>query len=245
MPSTAAAIRDRITALITAATPTFDSRTKFRASQNIGSANFLAEAASNPTGAFRRFQVRDDGTEEPPEVSNTDTDMRHVTYEIRVAYPQTQRYGKDGALDRDDVIDQDWGKLERLVGIYARANYSGTNDCTPLGATRETEIGESVDFLVIRARFSYYRAVAPEIEADMRQVFRYTATGGESTFNVSLPRARRDASYAVDVEMADADSQLTFNAPLSGRTVTEFQLVCSSPLTAGDVLEITVEDLQP
>lgn len=159
MPSTAAAIRDRITALITAASPTFDSRTAFRASQNVGAAAFVTECEGNPAGCFRRFQVRDDGTEEPPEVSNTDVDMRHVVYEIRVAYPHTQRYGKDGALDRDDAIDLDWGKLEPLVGIYARSQYTGAYDCTPLGATREIEIGQSVDFLVIRARYSYYRRV--------------------------------------------------------------------------------------
>lgn len=244
MPTTAAAIRDRITQLIAAQAPTTDQRSPFRAFRNEGTADFASWAEANAAGCLRRFQVRDDGTEEPPEVSNADTDMRHITYVVRIAYPQTGRFGKDQALDRDDVIDEDWGKIERILGIYARANYGDDADCTPLGATRETEIGQSVDFLVVRARFSYYRAVAPEIEADMRQVFRYMAEGGETTFNIPLPRSRRDAMYAVNVEMADADSQLTFNAPLDGRTVTEFECVASAALTAGDVLEITVEDLR-
>lgn len=244
MPSTAAAIRDRITALIASLTPQADERTPFRAHRNEGRADFTAWAEANAAGAHRRFQVRNDGTEEPPEVSNTDVDMRHITFVVRIAYPQTGRWGKDGALDRDDVIDLDWGQLERVVGIYSRSNYGDSADCTPLGATRETEVGESVDFLIVRARFSYYRAVFPEIEADMRQVFRYTAVGGEQTFNIPLPRSRADATYAVDVEMADATSQVTFNAPLSGRTVSQFQCVSSAPLTAGDVLEVTVEELR-
>lgn len=159
MPSTAAAIRDRITTVISAIVPTFDERTQFRPSQNVARADFTAWAEQNAAGCLRRFQVRDDGTEEPPEVSNTDIDLRHITYVIRIAYPQTQRYGKDAALDRDDVIDQDWGKLNRALGIYGRANFTGSYDCTPLGATRETEIGDTVDILVVRARFSYYRRV--------------------------------------------------------------------------------------
>lgn len=157
--STAAAIRDRITAILSAATPTTDPRSVFRAFRNEGAANFTEWCEANPAGCLRRFQIRDDGTEEPPEVSNTDVDLRHVTYVLRVAYPQSGRFGKDGALDRDDVIDQDWGLIERLIGIYGRAQFFSSHDCTPLGATREVEIGIAAHQLVVRARFSYYRLV--------------------------------------------------------------------------------------
>jgi hypothetical protein len=162
MTSTAAAIRDRITALISTSDPVTDPRTRFRAYRNEGKADFATDMEANPAGCLRRFQVRDDGSEEPPEVSNTDVDMRHVTYTIRIAYPQTQRYGKDGALDRDDVMDQDWGALNSLVGIYSKSHYppGSPYDCTPLGAEKmPREEGTSVDFLEVRARFSYYRLV--------------------------------------------------------------------------------------
>lgn len=159
MASTAAAIRDRIKVLIESITPTSDTGVRFRSSRNEGAANFQEEAEKNPAGALRRFQARDDGTEDPPEVSNTDTDMRHINIVVQVAYPHTGRHGADQALDRDDVIDQDWGKLLGKLGIYGRASYSGTHDCTPLGATREIVRGNGVDFLEIRARFSFYRTV--------------------------------------------------------------------------------------
>lgn len=172
MPSTAAAIRDRITALISAILPTADERTPFRAHRNEGRADFTAWAEANAAGAHRRFQVRDDGLEEPPEVTNTDVDMRHVTFVVRIAYPQTGRWGKDGALDRDDVIAQDWRKINRSIGIYGRANFTGSYDCTPLGADREMELGDAVDFLIVRARFSFYYSV-------------YTAPVAGFTYSVS------------------------------------------------------------
>jgi hypothetical protein len=60
-----------------------------------------------------------------------------------VPYPQTHRYGADNARDRDDVIEQDWLKINRAVGIYARGNFTtatdGSYDCTPLGGIKEVE----------------------------------------------------------------------------------------------------------
>lgn len=156
MPSTAAAIRDRIIALISAIVPDTLPNDRFRANRNEADAAFVTWAEGNADGAHRRFQVRDDGTEEPPEATNTDVDLRHVTFVIRVAYPQTGRYGAGQALSRDDVIAQDWRRINGLVGIYGRSNFDDAHDCTPLGAEREIEIGTSVDFLVIRVRVSFW-----------------------------------------------------------------------------------------
>ena len=41
------------------------------------------------------------------------------------------------------------------MGIYGRANFSGTNDCTPLGATKEVDKGEKVTYLVATASYEY------------------------------------------------------------------------------------------
>lgn len=157
--ATQATIRDRIHDLLEALILPWDTKTHLRRYRNEGDGNFQNWAEANPAGALRRFQVRADGTEDPPEVSNTDYDMRHVTFVVRVAYPQTGRYGADGALDRDDVMDQDFGEIEKMIGIYGRGWFFGTFDATPLGLTKSTEIGASVDFLVLTARFSYYREV--------------------------------------------------------------------------------------
>jgi hypothetical protein len=159
MTSTASAIRDRCHVLIEALTPTSDTRTRFRSFRNEGAADFDEWAEANPTACLRRFQIRDDGSEDPPEVSNTDTDLRHITLIVKVAYPHTGRHGTDGALDRDDVMDQDWGLINGKLGIYGRSNFSGSHDCTPLGAERSVERGATVDVLVVTVRLSFYRLV--------------------------------------------------------------------------------------
>ena len=163
MASTQAAIRDRVRTLIEAITPTSLSGDKFRSSRNEAGADFMAWAEAHPTAALRRFQARFDGSEDPPEVSNTDTDLRHATLVVLIAYPHTARYGADQAMDRDDVIQQDFKKIEQAIGIYGRANFSGSHDATPLGnegaPMKETERGVACDFLRITARFSFYATV--------------------------------------------------------------------------------------
>ncbi len=76
------------------------------------------------------------------------------------------------------------------------------------------------------------------------QVFRYTADGTEPlSFAIALPTARLNANYNVQVGMLTATAQLSFSVPVVGITATQFTLVTSAALTAGDVLAVTVEDL--
>ncbi len=161
MASTAAAIRDRIKALIEALTPVSDSGVKFRSYRNEGKGDFQDWAESLQSSAFRRFQARTEGTEDPPEVSNTDVDLRHMSIVVMIAYPQTGRHGPDQALDRDDVIDEDWGKINGAIGIYGGANFPNNvaYACTPLGCEHEIERGGAVDMLTIRMRLSFWRTV--------------------------------------------------------------------------------------
>ena len=161
MASTQAAIIDRITALVSDLTPLSDVGVPFRSSLNEGSANFIDQCEAQPAGCLRRFQVRTDGSEDPPEVSDTLVDMRHFTAIVLVAYPTTGRWGTKGAVARDRVIDEDWGRLNGTagVGIYSRGQFASTYDCTPLGAEKTIIRGTACDFLEVRARFSYYRSV--------------------------------------------------------------------------------------
>lgn len=161
--STAAAICDRVRDLIEALVPTKLSRDRFRSYRNEGDADFESWCEAHPTSALRRFQARDDGTEDPPEVSNTLVDMRHFTIVILVAYSQNARYGTDQAMDRDDTMDSDWGLINGTggIGIYGQANFppGAPYYCTALGLEKSRLRGTSVDFIEIRARFSYYRDV--------------------------------------------------------------------------------------
>lgn len=68
--------------------------------------------------------------------------------------------------------------------------------------------------------------------------FTYTALGTEgATFTVALPAART-AGYGVVVTGGNMTNQLTFNTV--NHTSTTFDLVCSAPLTAGDVIYFSI-----
>ncbi len=148
-------IRDRIIALITAIQPTSLTGDRFRVSRDEDMADFRVASESNPPGCLRRFQVDDDGGADNPESTNVDTALQVVTFVVQVAYPNTHRYGAAAGRDRKDVIDEDWRRINYACGIYGRANFSGTNDCTPLGAVKEVEKGEKVTYLVATIRMQY------------------------------------------------------------------------------------------
>lgn len=159
--TTAENIRDRIIAIIEALTPTSLAGDEFRKYRNEGAAGFTAWAAEQKAAAWRRFQVRDTGVDSPPDVSNTDIEMRYVTFEIRVAYPQTHRAGRDAALDRDDVMREDQRAIEYAIGMAGRSNFTSPNpDATWVEGSTEREIGDGVDFLVITQRMMFMAQIA-------------------------------------------------------------------------------------
>lgn len=156
--ATIEAIRDRIATLLESQTPTTDS-TKFRRYRNELGANFVEWAEANAAGCLRRFQVRSIGDDSPPLVSNVQEERVPVSLLLAVAYPQTHRYGGANGMDRDDVIEQDWLKINYSVGLYGRGNFSSTHDCTPLGGTKSIDRANGVDFLVVELRYEFERSL--------------------------------------------------------------------------------------
>ena len=76
------------------------------------------------------------------------------------------------------------------------------------------------------------------------QRFTYVATGAEGdTFTLNLPAARANANYIAQVTGGGLAGQLLFDTPRTQYTVNSFQVKASAPLVAGDVLNISVEDL--
>lgn len=166
--ATAEAIRDRIYTLIEALTPASLSADKFRRYRNELGADFETDTESNPAAAFRRFQVREADDEQPPLISSLTQETVRTRFEIRIAYPQTHRYGAANAMDRDDIAKQDWKQIKYAItgtGGNARTNFTtstdGSYDCTPLAeSSRVREEGEAVDFSFIVVEFEYTRATA-------------------------------------------------------------------------------------
>lgn len=154
--ATLGSIRDRIIALIEGIAPTSVRGSRFKDTRDEGDADFQRWAEAQKEAAFRRFQVRAVAERDLPEVSNLDTSMLRARFRILIAYPQDNRAGSKAGRDRDVLIDEDFRKCDYLVGIYGRANFSGTYDATPLGCRTPNVIhGDGVDFLEIEASYLY------------------------------------------------------------------------------------------
>lgn len=83
------------------------------------------------------------------------------------------------------------------------------------------------------------------------QFFRYTVTGAEpdlSDFMVPLPAARASDVYRVTGDLAGATVIVGLDFPdlvAGDRTTTDFRLVATAPLTAGDQIDFHVFDPVP
>lgn len=157
--ATLEAIRDRVYTLIEALTPSWNPRNKFVRYRNEEGADFRAWVEKNIAGAFRRVQAREASDDNIPLVSDTVTERVQTAIDVLIAYPQTARTGNANAMDRDDVMNQDWKLINAAIGIYGRGNFSGSNDCVPLGCVKSVEHASGVDFLVVRMSVEYLRAI--------------------------------------------------------------------------------------
>ncbi len=164
MPTTTAeAIRDRRLDVVEAIVPNQLGGDKFRRYRNEGDGDFEAWCETNPPAAWRRFQIRDTGDDDPPEVTNLDVELRSTTYEVRVAYQQTSRAGRDAALDRDDVLEGDYVQIRAAIGETGRGNFAAPypDACVDgLAISMERVNGTAVDFMVMRLTMSFYRAMS-------------------------------------------------------------------------------------
>jgi hypothetical protein len=157
--ATLASIRDRILTVIESLTPSTLSGNKFLRHRAERDGVFDEWVEKNPSAALRRVDCSEVGSDETPEVSSATEEAVFADLEIRVAYPQSHRYGPDNARDRRDAQNLDWKAINAAVCLYGRASFSGSNDCTPISATKTVESVGAVDLLVIRLRVRYFRAI--------------------------------------------------------------------------------------
>lgn len=155
-------IRDRIIELIKAIVPTYLAGERFDPWRDDADADFRKAAKANPNNAWRRFQVRDDGTARPPEVASVDVRICYVTFEIAVAYDQSSRAGNAAARDRDKLIKSDEHLIQRAIGLEGYANFIGASapNATFFGDDVHREREDGVDFLVLRVTYRFFRSLA-------------------------------------------------------------------------------------
>ena len=157
--STPSAIRDRALTVIEALTPTSDSALKFKRYRNEGGADFQSWAEEHPAACRRRFQVRTTGGSVVPEVSSQDVEEHRVTLLALIAYPQTNRDGTAGALDRDDTLDEDAFQIDKAIGMLGKANFTDPYaDATWIeGGVSDRIEGAAVDFVELQLTYIYKR----------------------------------------------------------------------------------------
>lgn len=84
---------------------------------------------------------------------------------------------------------------------------------------------------------------APAPAPSATSAFRYTATGGESDFMVTLPVAKATDTYKVVASCAGVATIVGIDLPdvlAADRTTTQFRVITSLPLTAGDQIDFIV-----
>ena len=157
--TTSDAIRDRALDVVEALKATYLPGSKFRRYLNEGAGDFVDWCEDNPASAFRRFQIRFDGVQATPAVSDTEHEERTVRLTTIVAYPHDARAGGRQALDRDTAIDRDADLLEGAIGLYSRLNFAPPHPdaCWWEGDTTRVA-GAACDFLVIVGLFAFRRA---------------------------------------------------------------------------------------
>jgi hypothetical protein len=156
------ALQNRIVSLIEALTPALHVTPKFRHALDEDGADFRTWATAQKAAALRRFQVRADGADQSPAVSDTMVENRMVIFETVIAYPQTLRAGKLGARDRDRMMVLDQHAIENAIGLRGYGNFTSSNPNASFvadGSSTTREEGDGVDFLVIVQAMRYFLAV--------------------------------------------------------------------------------------
>lgn len=155
--TTPEALRDQMIAVIKAILPRAESGQPFKPFTNELGANFQEWAEGHADACFRHFQVRATGETDVPTISNTDIEEQTATFLVRVAYPQSNRWGGSNALDRDDVMDRDAQQINRAIGMAGGANFVGMDACWIRGGVEPRVEGAGVDFLELRLTYIFMR----------------------------------------------------------------------------------------
>lgn len=153
--TTAAAIRSQMVTAIEAVVPVAMSGDRFLHAQH--EVDFDRWAEENPSASFRRFSVRFEAADQPL-VSNTDRELRRVTFAVLVAYPHDYRYGSDNLRSMDDVMEQDQHSIEGAVGLRGFLNFADSAVVEP--SSTSILRGDSNDFLYMSITAEFWRSFA-------------------------------------------------------------------------------------
>lgn len=114
--------------------------------------------------------------------------------------------------------------------------------------TIEREFGQGVQSIAggLTPQPFVVRDGGSSTSASNAQVFQYVATGAEgSDFNVPLPIARANDTYLIQCTLGDVTLILAYQFPntlVGDRTTTQFRVVTTAAVSAGDTFMFFIED---
>lgn len=160
--TTAEAIRDRMLTVVEGLVPRTQPKLLFRRFKPDGRADFPAWVRGAGEAAWRRVHIRT-VTDVRLSIVNSTVEERLVTYQVDIAYLQTDRAGKHGALDRDDMADADRLQIMDAIGERGRENFTAPlpDACWRSSDPPQRIEGEGADFVRLVLSLSYMRAVTP------------------------------------------------------------------------------------
>jgi hypothetical protein len=155
--TTESALRTLTASLVAAVVPT--RMTDKRFIESTYDQEFTDWCEANPDACLRRYSVRDTLQYQPPQVTNTDVELRVVTLEVMVGYPNTFRYNTAKGRAQDDVISSDMHKLEQAIGLNGYGNYSTVAALRVEGFVSETVDGNGVTFIRFLLPYQFERVM--------------------------------------------------------------------------------------
>ncbi len=164
LPTTAAAIRDRMLDVIEAIVPGILASDRFLRLLEDDDAELRTWSEAFPQAAFRRVEVRDDGEDDGPAVTNLDIEERLVRFVVTIAYPHTWRTGDGGMLDLDAAMEADELQVDAAIGMAGRENFAPPHPdaCWRLDGSEppERQAGAGCSFLVFTLQMSFVQSFA-------------------------------------------------------------------------------------
>jgi hypothetical protein len=160
--TTADTIRDAMIARVRNLVPRRHARDRYRLHDD-WAVDFREWCEANPSAALRRFSIRDMGPVDQPAVTNAEKELVRRTFEVVVAYPiaDSQRYGKGGARDRDDMLESDGYQLNDAIGTNGFQSLEvDVGPATVITEREDRESGAACVFLVLELHVQFWRSMS-------------------------------------------------------------------------------------
>jgi len=151
-------VRDGMISAVHGLTPELLADTRFRVNRAVFDFEDWCENHAN--ACFRRFQIKDLGGYEPPQISDHIIESLESELQVLVAYPMAliTKFGAEGERDMYDLVRSDMHLIDGAIGHRggAKGNYVSGQHGTVINEKTFRE-GDGVLFLEMFARSYFYR----------------------------------------------------------------------------------------